>query len=206
MSVIEKLDSSIGRRDEAPNETLAEQIVKKSDFKAINELVANLTNRDKNIQSDCIKVLYEIGYRKPALIAPHHKEFLALLSNKNNRLVLGVMTALDMITLEQPKRILEALLKIIAVADEGSVITRDHAVGIMIKLASMKQYAGKAFALLIEQLKNCPTNQLPMYAENALPIINEENKALFIKTLSSRLDEVKKASKRKRIEKLLKLL
>jgi len=37
--------------------------------KAINEPVKNLENKDKRIQSDCIKILYEIEYLKPELIA-----------------------------------------------------------------------------------------------------------------------------------------
>jgi hypothetical protein len=39
------------------------------------------------------------------------------------------------------------------------------------KLEAQKKYQGKAFPLLLEQMTTCPTNQLPMYAENALPII-----------------------------------
>jgi hypothetical protein len=203
MSVIPKLASSLGRRDEVPNQQLAEQIASKNDMKAVQELVENLANKDKNIQSDCIKVLYEIGERKPALISSYAKEFIALLDNKNNRLVWGAMTALDAITLENPKPMYNDLTKIIDVADRGSVITKDHTVSILIKLAGIKQYADKAFALLIEQLKECPTNQLPMYAENALPIINDKNRALFAKTLSSRLDEVEKEAKRRRVEKVM---
>jgi len=44
-----------------------------------------------------------------------------------------------------------------------------------------------------------------MYSENATKIINNKGKAeVFIKTLSSRLDQVEKDSKRKPIEKVLK--
>jgi hypothetical protein len=43
-----------------------------------------------------------------------------------------------------------------------------------------------------------------MYAENALPIVNEKNKALFIRTLTARLDDFEKETKRKRVEKVLK--
>jgi hypothetical protein len=206
MSVIANLASSLGRRDEVPNQLLADQIVQRNDAKGVKELVANLRNDDKNIQSDCIKVLYEIGYRSPSMIAPYHKEFLALLANKNNRIVWGAMTALDMITPEKPKKIFEMLPRIMEVADSGAVITRDHAVGILTKLAGIKQYADKAFSLLIEQLKKCPTNQLPMYAESALSIVDEKNKTVFVKTLKARLGEVEKESKRRRIEKVMRLV
>src|SRR5580658_6598072 len=120
MTVLDKLASTIGRRDTEPNKDLAEQIVAKNDKAAIKELVVNLSNKDKNIQSDCIKVLYEVGERKPELIAEYDKEFLELLSNKNNRLVWGAMTALDCIASINPKGIYKNLALILKISDTGS--------------------------------------------------------------------------------------
>src|SRR3989442_11715039 len=109
MGVIDKLATSLNRRDEAPNQELAESISDHADKIAVKELVDNLSSRNKNIQSDCIKVLYEIGEHKPTLISNHVKEFLALLESKNSRLVWGAMTALDTITLEDPETIYSGL-------------------------------------------------------------------------------------------------
>ena len=207
MTVLDKLASSLNRNDEMPNQELADQIVQENNKKSVKELINNLYNPDKNIQSDCIKVLYEIGERKPSLIAEYADNFIALLNENNNRLIWGAMTALDALTIENPKTVYLGLAKIIEAANKGSVITKDHAVNILIKLCSVKQYSDEAFALLIEQLKTCPTNQLPMYSENAAKIISNNSKAeVFIKTLSSRLDRVEKESKRKRIEKVIKHL
>ena len=64
MSVISKLASSLNRKDEVLNQELARQIIRSNNKKAINELVETLSNKDTKIQSDCIKVLYEIGNRK----------------------------------------------------------------------------------------------------------------------------------------------
>jgi hypothetical protein len=203
MSVITKLASSLHRRDEKPNVELAKQVAAGNDRKAIKELVENLGNKDKNIQSDCIKVLYEVGELKPVLLAGYAVDFIALLDHKNNRLQWGAMTALDAITLENPNVLYAALAKIVKMADTGSVITRDHAVSILIKLCSYKEFVADAFPLLIEQLKKCPTNQLPMYAENAIPVITSNIKALFVKTLVSRLDDIEKETKRKRVEKVI---
>lgn len=204
MSVIDKLSSSLNRRDELANQQLAAQIADKNDAKAIKELVDNLTNKNKAVQSDCLKVLYEIGERKPALIAAYAKDFILLLDNKNNRLQWGAMTAIDAITTESPEMIYKSLPKIIAASESGSVITKDHAVSILIKLCAIKKFKEEAFGLLIRELQNCPTNQLPMYAEKALPIINDENKNIFIGTLTLRLDEIEKETKRKRVEKVIK--
>lgn len=204
MDIISQLASSLGRRYEVPNQELAKQIAIKKDKKAIQELVDNLSNKSKDIQNDCIKVLYEIGEQQPVLIADYAKIFVGLLDSKNNRLQWGAMTALSTITLENPKVVYAALPKILEAADKGSVITKDYAVNILINLCSLKPFAEKAFSLLIEQLFNSPTNQLPMYAEKALPIIHVKNKTLFIKTLTSRLDDIEKDTKRKRVEKVIK--
>ena len=204
MSILPKLASSLDRRDEVPNQELAKQIATKKDKKSVQELIDNLNNKSKDIQNDCIKVLYEIGEINPSLISDYAKEFIALLEHKNNRLQWGAMTAINTITLENPKVIYASLIKIIAAADRGSVIKKDYGVNILIKLCSLKQYADNAFSLLIEQLLSSPTNQLPMYAEKAMPLINDKNKALFIKTLTSRLDDIEKDTKRKRVEKVIK--
>lgn len=204
MSVIDKLASSLGRRDEIPNQELAKQIADTSDKKGVAELVENLSNKKKDIQSDCIKTLYEIGTMKPGLIAEYAADFVGLLEHKNNRLQWGAMTALNTIATEKPETVFNALGKLALVVDKGSVITRDNYVAILTKLCSVKAYYEDSFSLIIEQLKSCPSNQLPMYAENILPVISDKNKDLFANTLISRLNDFEKESKRKRVEKVLK--
>ncbi|TGD58591.1 HEAT repeat domain-containing protein [Flavobacterium humi] len=204
MSILEKLATSLGRRDEVPNQELARQIAQTEDKKAILELVENLQHKNKGIQSDCIKTLYEIAEVKPKLIAGFHPQLTALLESSNNRLQWGAMTALSAITDENPTVMYQALAKIIAVADSGSVVTNDHCVRILVKLCAVQEYAEDAFSLLNERLLKSPTNQLPMYAEMALPIIDNQNKTLFIATLISRLSDIEKESKRIRVEKVIK--
>ena len=196
MSVLTKLATALNRRDEVPNQALAEEIVKKNDVCAVRELVDNLSNRDKNIQSDCIKVLYEIGERNPKLIAEHCAAIGELLDSANNRLVWGAMTALDQIALAAPQDVFRLLSRIHTTAESGSVIARDHAVGILTKLGTLKPYANACFRLLIEQLKNCPNNQLPMYAEMSLAVATDKNKAALQKTLPSVWIDWKKKRKR----------
>ena len=204
LSILDKLASALGHRDETPNVALAQSVAAAADKEAVATLAANLSNKKKDIQSDCIKVLYEIGAINPALIAPHIDIFVGLLNSKNNRLAWGAMTALDVISRVEPDKTAVYLPQIIAAADAGSVITRDHAVGILIKLMAHKKYASDCFALLLEQLMGCPTNQLPMYAEQAAPSIHAEHRASFVHTLSQRLPEIEKDSKRLRVEKVIK--
>lgn len=206
MSVIDQLASSQGKRDEAPNQALAAEIIKTKNKEAVKELLELLHHKSKDIQSDSIKVMYEVAEKAPELVAKHSKELVALLDSKNNRLQWGAMTALDAIAGEDPKTVYASLAKIIAVADKGSVITNDHCVGILITLCGEKAYRKDAFDLLLERLLKSPVNQLPMYAEHALPVIDASTKAAFLKVVSGRLVDMDKESKRKRVEKVIKKL
>ena len=204
MSALTKLASSIGRRDKEPNKKFAKEIAEQESHKAIDELVENLNNKDKNIQSDCIEVLYETGYIRPDLIANYYKEFSDLLRCKNNRLIWGAMIALDTIASVKPKKIFSVLSEIVEAIAKGSVITKDAGVGILAKLSAIKEYKGKILPLLMEELKMCPPKQLPMYAEKSLIAIDEKNKKEFIELIKSRISGLEKESQRKRIKKILK--
>lgn len=203
MTILSKLASSNNIRNTEPNKELAVEIIKAADKKAIKELIENLNNKDKNIQSDCIKVLYEIGEQKPVLIADYDNEFLALLSHKNNRLVWGAMTALDCIAAINPNKIYKHLNSILDIAEKGSVITKDHGVGILIKLAAEKKYADTSLVLLLDIMKSAATNQLPKYAEDAIPVISDKHKKDFVKVLRSRLDDFEKETKKVRLQKVI---
>jgi hypothetical protein len=206
MSILPQLATSLGRRDEAPNQLLAQKIVRANDRRAVKELIANLDNAERGIPSDCIKVLYEIGEQKPELVSRYYQDFGKLLNSKNNRLVWGAMTALDAITVKEPMGIYGLLTTILSCADAGSVITRDHAVSILIKLCTSKQTADKCFSHLLKQLNSCPNNQFPMYVEESLPMITSETRTAFQRVLTNRVEQLVKASQRNRVKKVLKKL
>ena len=207
MSVLEELATALGRRDEVPNQELALRIVHERDTTAVQELVDNLAHKNKAIQSDCIKVLYEIGAANPDLIAKYYKEFGRLLESKNSRKVWGAMMALDTMALKEPKGIYRMLSKILSVADNsGSVIARDHAVGILAKLATLKPYKSDCVALLIEQLMRCPNNQFAMYVEMSAPVIDADNRKRFRQVIETRMQELERESQKKRVAKVLKKL
>ena len=207
MSVLSKLASSIGRRDEVPNQELAREIASRNDKAAIKELVAQFGNASKANQSDAIKVLYEIGELKPALIADYLKNFVALLNDKNPRLVWGAMTALSAIALENPILMLKELPSIIRATEKSeSVIARDQLVKILTKLCTLKKRSAKIFPLLLEQVNFSPINQLPSYAEHALSVVRDAERLALAKVVTSRLATIDIESKRKRLEKVLKKL
>src|ERR1051325_109740 len=102
MSILERLSSVRGDRDNVADVALAEDIVKTKNRKAVAELVGHLGDKDKRIVSDCIKTLYEIGERDPKMIANYVDDFATLLASKPQRLVWGAVTALDAATSADP--------------------------------------------------------------------------------------------------------
>lgn len=205
MGALDLIASTINRRDDEPNKALAKEISRSKRKEWVKELVENLKNKDKNIQSDCIKVLYEIGLGGSAgLIAPYYKEFADLLSSKNNRLVWGAMIAIDTISLEKHHEIFSLLPQLMVTIEKGSVITIDCGVSILAKLSTFKQYTDVTFPLLMEQLKSCPIKQLSMYAEKSESSVNSRNSEQLIELLEERMQEIEKNSQKIRIGRIIK--
>jgi hypothetical protein len=202
MSVLGKLASALGRNDEQPNVELAEVLAAKPDAAAIAELAGALAAGPTAASNDAIKVLYELGERRPELVAPHAKAFLTLLGGKNNRNVWGALQAIETITSLQPDAVLAELPKIIAAADKGSVIAKDKAVAILVKLAAAG-HGPQVLPVLLERLEGAAPNQFPMYAEQALPVIDAAHRAAFVRLLETRLAGIEASAKRMRVEKVL---
>src|SRR3990172_4979867 len=153
MSIITSLASSLGRRDEVPNQELARALAARKDKAGIREIAENLWNKDKNIQADCIKVLYEIGYLEPKLVADYAGDFVKLLRSKNNRLVWGGMTALAEVAKASPDAVFKHLDEIKKAKETGSVITVDNAISALTWTASANEEYNKAiFPYLLEHL------------------------------------------------------
>ena len=87
MSALNRIAYFQNRRDEVPNQELARDLAARQDRAGIQEIAENLWNKNQNVQSDCLKVLYEIGYLDPTLVADYAADFLKLLNSKHNRLV-----------------------------------------------------------------------------------------------------------------------
>ena len=79
MPVLQKIAWFQGRRDEVPNQELAKELAESEDRAGIQEIAENLWHSEKNVRSDCLKVLYEVGYLRPELVDSYAKDFLRLL-------------------------------------------------------------------------------------------------------------------------------
>ena len=203
MSVINKLASRLGVKSDVPNQELAKQLATDQNRKGIEEIANNLESDDKAIQSDCIKVLYEIGYLKPEMIADYTDTFIRLLQSKNNRLVWGAMIALWTVARLKAGDLFKAREQIISAIDKGSVITMDAGIKALAETAaSDNTYNQTLFSYLMQQLRQCRPKSVAQYAESIFTAVTEANKNEYVQILKERNEELN-PSQSKRVEKLL---
>jgi len=191
MSVLNKIAYFQNRRDEAPNQELARELAKTKNKKGIQEIAENLGHENQNVQSDCLKVLYEIGYLAPELIADYVDDFLKLLRSKNNRMVWGGMIALATIAETKPREIWKNVNDVIDAMDHGTLITLVWGIKTLARVASTnKRYRDKLFPFLIKHLKTCIPRDVPMHAESILCAVDDSHKGEFLSALESRRAEM----------------
>ncbi len=203
MCVINQIASALGQKDDAPNIALAEKLSKSEDRQGVQELVSHLDDPNKSVQSDCIKVLYEVGYRNPALIADYVQDFIKLLSNCNNRLVWGGMIALSTIASLRADFLFQHLDLIHKTIETGSVITTDAGIKALALVAASKPaYHHKLFPDLLTRLSTCRPKSVAMYAEFVSVAATPESLSDFVAVLEKRYSDLS-ASQLKRVQKVV---
>ena len=191
MSVLNKIAYFQNRRDEVPNQELARELAETKNEKGIQEIAENLYHENQNVQSDCLKVLYEIGYLAPELIADYVDDFLKLLKHKNNRMVWGGMIALATIAEIKPREIWKSVDDVIDALDHGTLITLVWGIKTLARVASTnKRYREKLFPILIKHLKTCIPRDVPTHAESVLCAVDDSHKEEFLSVLESRQAEM----------------
>ena len=204
--MLTKLASSLGRNDEEPNIELAIELCEANNVKGIEEIVSGLKSKEKAIANDCIKVLYEIGSRKPELIAAYTYDFISLLLSKNNRLAWGSMTALATIadiSADEIYNNLDIVKKAYAV---GSVITVDNSITVFAQLCKVNDnYRKEVFPFLMQHLATCRSKEVPQHAERMMICITADNAKEFVEILEKRSKDMTDAQI-KRMGKIVKKL
>src|SRR5262245_9975554 len=204
MSVLNRIAHSLGSCDEVPNQELARDLAAKKDKKGIREIAENLWNKDKNIQADCIKVLYEVGAIEPSLITDYTEDFVKCLRSKNNRLVWGGMTALAEVAKADPDSVFKNLDIIKKAKETGSVITVDNAISTLAYTAAAnKKYNEAIFPYLLSHLSTCRPKEVPQHSEKTLPAVNTANKGNFRQILEKRMEDLS-GSGLSRVKKVIK--
>jgi len=203
MSYIDQIAYHKKRRDEVPNQELAALLAGKEDSSGIEEIASYLSDKNKSIQSDCLKVLYEIGYIKPQLIVSYVDTFLYHLNSRNNRMVWGSMIACANIAALIPDKMMENLKMILDKINTGTTIT--HVWGIYTLINTCKGgsiYKEKLFPILLEYLSDCRPVDFAKRAESIL-VITEKKELPLISTI---LDEKKNSLSDTQYKRALKAL
>ena len=204
MSTLDKIALMQNRRDEIPNQELARTLAETKDTEGIHEIAVNLWNKNQNIQSDCLKVLYEIGYIDPGLITEYVGDFLKLLLNKNNRMVWGSMIAISTIAHLRAGEIDAQRPLILKIIEGGSVITVDNGVKILAVIASqLPVRSPEIFPYLLNHLETVLSKQVPQHAEKIMVAVNTTNKDAFIEVLEKRMPDLT-GSQVSRVNKVIK--
>jgi hypothetical protein len=191
MSVLDRIAFYQNRRDEVPNQELARELAASGDRAGIQVIADNLSNKNKSVRSDCLKVLYEIGYIHPDLIAYHVAGLLALLSSKDNRMVWGAMIGLATIADQRAEDIWRQNDDVIRAVDKGSVITVVWGIRTLARVAGADSaYRRKLFPILLRQLQTCIPRDVPTHAESMLPAVDAENQQEFLAVLQARQGEL----------------
>jgi hypothetical protein len=202
MTVLNELANAQGIRSDQPNIDLAIELVEREDGSAVTELVEALKGKDMKVRNDCIKALYEIGYRKPEMIAPYVDDFLKLIIDHNNRLVWGGMIALSTIADLRADEVYSQMSRVKQVYEAGSVITQDAGIRVFAKVAAHSTaYSQDIFPYLMEQLRACRPKSVAQYAESAQIAVDRSNMDQFMHVLEQRKADLS-ASQLKRVEKI----
>jgi len=201
--LIELLACKLGRNDEIPNIELAEKICSSMDKDGVSEIVGGVKSKEQAVANDCIKVLYEIGQRKPDLIADFADDFITALSDKNNRIVWGSMKALACITPIKPEALINRLPEIVTAYKKGSVITVDNSISVFAQLCkASSDCRATVFPILLDHLANCRAKEIPQHAERIAICIDSSNEESFRKAFVDRVGDLSESQK-SRIVKLM---
>jgi hypothetical protein len=191
MSVTKRIAYYQNRRDEVPNQELAQELARRSDKTGIQEICEGLRSNNNNIRSDCLKVLYEIGYLRPDLIAPYANELLSLLDDKHNRMVWGAMIGLGTIAKLSAKTIWPNIDKVLKAIDHGSLITLVWGIRTLSNAAAgSKTRTRKIIPKLTRYLQECNVRDVPTHLESMLPVIDRTNWKALAKIAEQRQKEM----------------
>lgn len=198
-----KFSSSQARKDQGPNQRLADEVVKHRDVSLLQEIFNFLKEAPSiSLGNDAVLTLTAISRLAPEMLEPYSKDLLELLKSKSNRQVFGSMIALANIATLIPERLMASLTLILDSMDEGTVVTRDHGFSILLALYE-KDASGDLKDLIAEQVLKSPPNQLGQYTEKWIEVIRKEDKDQLIKILEVRMSELESDRHIKRLKKNL---
>ncbi len=195
MNYIKEISFYMNDRSEDSNKKLASRIVDENLNDAVNEIATYLFDKNKTIASDCIAVLYHVGYEKPEMIYKLTEVFFNLLSNRNNRMVWGAMIALTTISTIAPKEIHSNIEKIYKAFNEGSLITQIWAYKSIVNISSNPSYYDIYIDFLLDVLEKTRPVDFTKRATLVGEIVRDNNKKRYLTILEEKEDLSKSSSR-----------
>jgi hypothetical protein len=206
MTYIERISFSLGERSEVPNQVLAKELALESNKKGIKEIYSYLFDDNKSKASDCLKVLYEIGYIKPELISCYLNDFVGLLDSKNNRMVWGCMIAIANIANVEPFEVYKINDKIKEKIVSGSLITQVWGIYALVNMIKAEpDYYSEFKEMLFDLQRQCRAIDFAKRALTISEIVVAEDINEFIKIISVEEGFVSKSAQKK-LDRLIKHL
>ncbi|MBI9067592.1 MAG: hypothetical protein JEZ09_09895 [Salinivirgaceae bacterium] len=181
MKWINKIAYNRNIRNETPNKELAKELADTNNREGIREISEYLYDKNKSISSDCLSVLYTIGYSEPNLIQDYIDDFLKLLESKNNRMVWGSMIALSTIAQLKSDYLFAKMNLIFQTMKKGTLITEVWGIKTVVNLSIVnREYKNKLLPVLFDYLEKCRPIDFATRIETILPVIESpsENEIL----------------------------
>ncbi len=199
MEWISKIAFHRNIRNETPNKELAAELAETGSKEGIREISKYMYDKNKSIASDCISVLYTIGYTNPELIQDYVGDFLGFLESKINRMVWGSMIGLSTIAQFKPETIYKNIDLILKTIKEGSLITEVWGIQILVNLSLCSpKYKNDLRLVLFDYLEKCRPIDFAKRIETILPIIEspEENE-IIDRIIDMKIPELSEAQRKK---------
>ncbi len=203
MEYVKRISYHLKDRSEVPNQELAKELALSNNKEGVSEIYSYLDDANKSIASDCLKVLYEVGYLAPELIVGYCEDFFKLLESKNNRMVWGSMIAIANIAKIDPSLVYAKKDLIIDKVETGSLITQVWGIYALVNMIAGNSYYFDEFKnYLFSVLAHTRAIDFTKRAITISEIVEEADKEEFKSILASGLDKVSKSA-RKKLEKLI---
>lgn len=207
MPISDKLSYSLGRKDQAANKKLAQEIVDAQDTCSLNEIVDLFhPNSPRRLQMDAILTIAKIGEREPEMLVPYVHFLILKLSDKIDRVAWGSMIALSHVSPLVADEMFTELPAILDGMARSSVVGRDYGFRILVKVYQIRRYRDDVFCIILEQLRMAPSNQVGQYTECLLSVIEPVDIEKTITVLEEKRKELEDKHHIKRLDKNLKKL
>ncbi len=205
MSYINKIAYYRNIRNEEPNKELAEELASSSDTIGIDEIASFLNDKNSSVASDCLAVLYHVGYVRPDLIEKFTETFLNMLDSKKNRMVWGSMIALSTIAPLKKDFLFGFYDKILKVTKEGSLITEVWGIKTIVKIISGNdEYKKVGMADIFRFVEDCRPIDFCKRVETVLEVVNTPKELEDFKTLIEEKKQELSESQLKKLNTILK--